>query len=107
MTVEERDGVLEVMIEVLTGKEQEGWAWRVAEQNSIDIIQNFAVKIIWGFWVGFRVSNNQLDGSIVGWRSEKIRGWKIFSFLRMYLVGEMEKWEGEKLFYLVEKESGG
>ena len=66
MTVEERDGVLEVMIEVLTGKEQEGWAWRVAEQNSIDIIQYFAVKIIWGFWVGFRVSNNQLDGSIVG-----------------------------------------
>ena len=66
MTVEERDGVLEVMIEALTGKEQEGWAWRVAEQNSIEIIQNFAVKIIWGFWVGYRVSNNQLDGSIVG-----------------------------------------
>lgn len=54
------------MIEVLTRKEQEGWAWRVAEQNSIEIIQNFAVKIIWGFWVGLRVSNNQLDGSIVG-----------------------------------------
>lgn len=66
MTVEEKDGVLEVMIEVLTGKEQEGWAWRVAEQNSIKIIQNFALKIIWGFGVGFRVSNNQLDGSIVG-----------------------------------------
>ena len=66
VTVEERDGALEVMIEALTGKEQEGWAWRVAEQNSIEIIQNFAVKFIWGFWVGYRVSNNQLDGSIVG-----------------------------------------
>ena len=75
MTVEERDGVLEVTIKVLTGKEQEGWAWRVAEQNSIEIIQNFAVKIIWGFWVGFRVSNNQLDGPIVGRYLDGHKGW--------------------------------
>ena len=33
-------------------------------------------------------------------------GWKSLVFPRVCLVGGMEKWEGEKLFCLVEKKSG-
>ena len=52
-----------------------------------------------------------------GWRSGKLRGWKISGriekwkdrkylvFPRVCLVGGMEKWKGGKLFCLVEKKS--
>ena len=52
-----------------------------------------------------------------GWRSGKLRGWKISGriekwkdrkylvFARVCLVGGMEKWKGGKLFCLVEKKS--
>ena len=46
-----------------------------------------------------------------GQRSGKVRWWKFgriekFCFFLMCLVGAVEKWEGEKLFYLVGEKSG-
>ena len=45
-----------------------------------------------------------------GWKSnkmiEKCKDRKYLVFPRVCLVGEMEKWESEKLFCLVEKKSG-
>ena len=43
------------------------------------------------------------------WKSRRMEKWndgKYLVFPRVCLVGEMEKWEDEKLFYLVEKKSG-
>ena len=45
-----------------------------------------------------------------GWKSskrmEKCEDRKYLVFPHVCLVGMMEKWESEKLFYLVEKKSG-
>ena len=42
------------------------------------------------------------------WKSKRMEKWedrKYLVFSRVYLVGGMEKWEGGKLFCLVEKKS--
>ena len=51
------------------------------------------------------INNNGLEE----WKSERMEKWenkKYLVFPRVCLVGEMKKWEGGKLFYLVEKKSG-
>ena len=48
----------------------------------------------------------RLVGGVEKWKGRKlVGGWKRFSFPRVCLVGGMEKWEGGKLFCLVEKKS--
>ena len=44
-----------------------------------------------------------------GWKSGRIEKWedkKDLVFPHVCLVGGMEKWKGEKLFYLVKEKSG-
>ena len=51
-----------------------------------------------------------MSGEMGGWkisgRMEKWEDKKYLAFPRVCLVGGMEKWEGGKLFCLVEKKSG-
>ena len=49
----------------------------------------------------------RLVGGVEKWKGRKlVGGWKRFSFPRVCLVGGVEKWEGGKIFCLVEKKSG-
>ena len=43
--MKERDGALMAKVWVLTGKQQEAWTWKVAEENSIEFQRNYCLLL--------------------------------------------------------------